>query len=159
MPVEKIYWDTACFLGWFQKEDGREEPCRSVLKAAQDGKVVIVTSNLTLAEVLMYRGKKPIPKKDRELITKFFRNDYIVSRNVTRRIAEASREIVWDLGIKPKDAIHVATALDEKLSKFHTFDDDLVKKTGKLGNPRLIIEYPSVDEPELPMIDPNDTKH
>ena len=42
------------------------EECRKVIAEAQSGKFVMVTSTLTLAEVLWLKGKAPIPEADRE---------------------------------------------------------------------------------------------
>ena len=103
---------------------------------------MIITLALTIAEVLRLRGRTPLPKTVRQKVTDFFRNDYISVRNVTRRIAEGARDLVWDSGIKPKDAIHVATALDARLPLMNTFDEDLIKKSAQLGHPPLIIGKP-----------------
>ena len=34
----------------------------------------------------------------------FFKNEYVAVQNVTREVAELVRDMVWDRGIKPKDA-------------------------------------------------------
>lgn len=60
MTVELIYWDSDCFLGWLQEEPGKVEACSGTLERAQDGDVVIVTSALTIAEVLWMRGAPKI---------------------------------------------------------------------------------------------------
>jgi predicted nucleic acid-binding protein len=44
--------------------------------------------------------------------------------------------------IKPKDAIHVATAIDAKTPVLETFDDGLLGKSGKVGTPPLVIRKP-----------------
>ena len=41
--VEKIYWDSDCFLGHFQNEEGKVEKCEGVLQKADRGDVIIVT--------------------------------------------------------------------------------------------------------------------
>lgn len=150
MPDQR-YWDSDCFLGWLQAEADKENECRKVLEAAKDGKVLIITSALTLAEVLMLRGKKPIPSENRVKVEAFFRSDFIVVRNITRRIAELSRSLVWDYKISPKDALHVATAMDAKLVLFNTFDIKLIKKCRQLKGLSLKAERPQVDEPTLPL--------
>lgn len=66
------YWDTDCFLGWLQSESDKEDMCRAVLESAEKGNILIVTSALTIAEVLMLRGRKPISKRDREKVERFF---------------------------------------------------------------------------------------
>ena len=151
MSIDKRYWDSDCFLGWLQAEPDKETACKEVLQAAEDGKTLILTSALTIAEVLALRNAPPIPATERARVEAFFRNDYIVVRNITRRVAEMAREYVWDHGIKPKDALHVATAIDASLDLLNTFDSPLQNKTGLVGNPRLIIESPRWDEPKLPM--------
>lgn len=153
MILDQRYWDSDCFLGWLAEEPDKVEHCRRVLSAADDGKVLIVTSALTIAEVLALRGRVKIPSKDREKVENFFRQDYIVVRNITRRISEAARALVWDFGVAPKDALHVATAVDAKLELMNTFDKGLLKKSGKIGAPPLTIEVPSYIEPKLPFDD------
>ena len=81
---------------------------------------------------------------------------HIIVRNITRRVAESARERVWDHNFAPKDALHIATAINANLELFNTFDMHLQKKSGLLDNPRLIIEPPSWIEPKLPMEMPHD---
>lgn len=160
MSIDQRYWDSDCFLGWLLEEADKVEHCRQVLSAADDGKVLIVTSALTIAEVLALRGRIKIPHRDREKVENFFRQDYIVVRNITRRVSEAARSFVWDFGVAPKDALHVATALDAKLTLMNSFDKGLRKKTGKIGTPVLSIELPSYVEPKLPFHDlPKHAEH
>jgi predicted nucleic acid-binding protein len=151
LSIDKRYWDSDCFLGWLQAEPDKETSCGEVLQAAEDGKALIVTSALTIAEVLALRNASPIPATERARVEEFFRNDYIVVRNITRRVAEMARGYVWDHGVEPKDALHVATAIDASLELLNTFERPLRKKSGLLGNPRLVIEIPRWNEPKLPM--------
>ena len=67
-------------------------------------------------------------------------------REVDRFIAEDARELVWNKNVEPKDAIHLATALrqDVMLDQFGTFDKDLIKLSGALGDPPLTIGRPSL---------------
>lgn len=53
------YWDSCCFLAWLQEEDPvRARGCGQVISEAEAGKLRIVTSSLTLAEVLWIRGSR-----------------------------------------------------------------------------------------------------
>lgn len=85
----------------------------------------MITSTLTVAEVIHLKGTPKLDPKNRELVSNFFRDDHIVIEPVTRKIAEMARDVVWDNSIKPKDAIHVATALFHKAVALHTFDKGL----------------------------------
>ncbi len=104
-----------------------------------------MTSALTLAEVIKLKHKALIPLEDAKKVKEFFeRYDLIEVRDVDRRTAEAARQLVWDYGIDPKDAIHVATALKYHIPILDTFDVRLSKRDGKLGNPPLRIGRPHV---------------
>ncbi len=100
MSVEKIYWDSNCFLSHFQAVDGQVEKCDGVIERAERGDVLIVTSALTLAEVLWLRGGPKLSKDKAELIQKFFRRSYIRVYNVTRKNAEEAQSLVWDHSIE-----------------------------------------------------------
>lgn len=141
MVVELVYWDSDAFLGWLQAEPGKSDLCAGTLKRADEGEVIIFTSALTIAEVLWMRGAPMIPKEKADIVRKFFRRSYFRVRNVTRAIAEGAQDLVWAQSIKPKDAIHIATAFDAHALFFETFDDDLLKKSG-IGSPALTIRKP-----------------
>ena len=142
MTVEKIYWDSDCFLAHFQSEKGKVEKCDGVLQRAGRGEVLIVTSALTLAEVLWMRDAPRLPREKAELVQKFFRRSIIRIYNVSRKIAESAQVYVWDNDIRSKDAIHVATAVHLGANALETFDAKLIAKSGVLGNPLLLIREP-----------------
>jgi predicted nucleic acid-binding protein len=145
------YWDSVTFLGWLSNETDKVPHCRPVLEAAEGGSVVIVTSALTIAEVLWPKGHKKVEAKHAKMIESFFRHSWIIVRELDRFIAEDARELVWNKNVKPKDAIHLATALrqDVQIDQFDTFDGDLIKLSGKLGDPPLAIGPPALP-PKLP---------
>lgn len=144
MAVDRRYWDANAFLGWLNGESDKVVQCQSVLDAAEEGRVDIVTSALTLTEVIKLKGAKPIARDKEDAIRAFFENPYIIVREVDRFVAEDARELIWAHGIEPKDAIHLATALRLKLTVMDTFDDQLIKLSNKLGKPPLVIGHPNM---------------
>ena len=142
MNAELIYWDSDAFLGWLQNEAGKAELCEGTIKRAEAGEVLIVTSALTITEVLWLRGAPKVSRDKAEILRRFFRRSFIRVRNVTRSVAESAQELVWDNNIRPKDALHVATALDAKASILETFDDGLIGKSDSAGDPPLIVRKP-----------------
>jgi predicted nucleic acid-binding protein len=142
MAAELIYWDSATFLAYFQNETGRVERCRGTLERAQAGEVGIIKSSLAIAECLWLRGQDQIPRDRAEIVQKFFRRWFIRVRNLTRNTAESAQRLVWNHGIKPKDAVHVAAALEARVVILETFDEGLLSKSGAIGNPGLIIRLP-----------------
>ncbi len=137
-------WDSAVILAVLLKEDGKWQQCMGVLQAAEKGRVKIVVSSLALAEVLMLRGHDQIPRDRLDTVRAFFRHSWITIRQLDRTIAELAQELVWDEGIKPKDAVHVATAIHHNVARLDTFDDDLIKKGGNIKGHSLEIGYPDL---------------
>jgi len=142
MAVELIYWDSDAFLAWLQSEQGKVELSAGTLRRADQGEVLILTSALTIAEVLWMRGAPMIPQEKADIVRKFFRRSYIRVRNVTRAISESAQDLVWNHNVRSKDAIHVATALDVGVFALETFDEGLLGKSGTIGNPTLLIRKP-----------------
>ena len=55
-PRPQVPWDSNCFLAWLMQEAERVDALRRVLDQADGGRLQIVTSTLTPAEVLLLRG-------------------------------------------------------------------------------------------------------
>jgi len=87
-----------------------------------------------------------LPAEQAEEVQSFFEHEWIAVVTVDRPIAERARELVWNHRVKPKDAIHVATALDSGVEQFDTYDGPLTDLTGKIGKPALIIGKPNLPE-------------
>ena len=142
------YWDSVTFLGWLAEEPDKVNECKAVIEAAEAGNITLVTSALTIPEVLWLKGQpdKRIGPQNAKKVEAFFRHSWIVVREVDRFIAEAARDLVWDKNVKPKDAIHLATALrrDVTFDQFDTFDKDLIRLSGTLGEPPLTIGRPNL---------------
>lgn len=142
MAIEKIYWDSDAFLGWIQNEEHKVDKCGGVLDKAERGEILIVTSALSLAEVLWMRGGPKVPKEKARIVQNFFRRSYIRVHNVTRKISEEAQILVWDHSIKPKDAIHIATAMHLNIHVVETFDQNLIGKSGHLCGTFINIREP-----------------
>lgn len=149
--AESRYWDSDCFLGWLLGEADKVDGCRQVLDAADEGRVRIFTSTLTIAEVLHLRGRPGIDANQRQAVQRFFDRRYIVPVPLMREVAELARDLHWEQNIAPKDAVHVASALSAGLELLNTFDRGLLDKTGlEVDGRGLAIEKPAI-EGELPL--------
>lgn len=128
MPTETIYWDSCVFIDRIQRTPGRIAVIEQITNAAERGDVVLVTSALTLAEVV--KGPEGLlPVEQEQLIIGLFENPYIRLRPVDRLVAEKAREVGRLCSMKPPDAIHVATAiLASDVSVLHTFDEAMIRK-------------------------------
>lgn len=141
------YWDSCTFLALLKNEADKINECLSVIKAAQAGQVTIVTSTLTFIEVVrLEKGKPKLPKEHEEKIRDFFKHEWIYIYDVNRKIGELARELMWQYeSLKPKDSIHVATAIRAKVDVLDTFDDGLIKLSSKIGAPPLLIQRPFLE--------------
>ncbi|HEY3834482.1 MAG TPA: PIN domain-containing protein [Acidimicrobiia bacterium] len=146
MAIPLRYWDSDAFLGWLANEPDKVDECRGVIKAAQAGDVRLVTSSLTLTEVIKLKGRTPLPTDKEPVIKEFFKHEWIIVRQLDRFIAEYARDVVWQYGVNPKDAVHVATAIASRVPHLDTFDKRLIAKSGKIGDPPLVIGHPNIPE-------------
>jgi predicted nucleic acid-binding protein len=142
------YWDTNCFLRWLNNEPDGFDDCKNVLKAAEEGHIVIYTSAWALVEVLHVKSQKPLLIEQKKEVEGFFErylhNDYIKLISVTRPISEIARACFWEHygKIKPADCVHVASAKELNIPLFNTFDEGLIKLDKKIGNPPMEIKRP-----------------
>jgi hypothetical protein len=93
----RIYWDSCSWIALIQREkirgpDGgvvedREGMCRNVIEAAKRGKIELVTSTLSLAEV----SKPPQDQQHSNSIEAFFENDYILLVSMDKFVGERAR--------------------------------------------------------------------
>ena len=129
--------------------------CRAVIEAAKKGAIEILTSTLCLAEVC----KNPSIRATRaDLIADYFENDYILLVNVDRAVGERARVLMTSgySGLKPPDAIHLATAALSGVEEMHTFDGRLLDLNGiidKSDGTKLKIRKPDPGGPPAPLLD------
>ena len=132
MP-ERVYWDTNCFLGWFQQEPNKRDALRELLNHAEDGELVIVTSALTITECAGRPTKRLVDDAASKKMLAFFEHEYIAIRSVERTIAERAHDLTRKLNIRHADAIHVATASVSNVRVLHTWDEGMLKHNGSAG--------------------------
>lgn len=125
-----VYWDANAFLARINEDmpSDKMAGCYDVWAACEKGLLHIVTSTLTVPEVIYMKGTKKLDPDKRQFINDFFKQEFISLKPLTREIAELARDVVWDCNISHKDAVHVATCGYYKYPYLHSFDKDLVNK-------------------------------
>lgn len=61
---------------------------------------------------------------------------------IDRSIANESQRLCWDYNLHPRDAIHLAVALDLRCNLLETFDMGLLKWDGRIPPGSLSIQRP-----------------
>lgn len=162
-PLKRVAWDACTWIALIQNEkiivsgkglEDRGGMCRMVIEAAKKGSVEIVTSTLCLAEVCKHPDKKATSDK----LADYFENDYVALVSVDTAVGERARQlmIAGYSGLKPPDAVHIATAAITGVEQMHTFDDRLLKLNGlidKADGTKLRICKPDAIAAPAPLLE------
>ena len=103
------------------------EKCRKILLEISQNKSAGYTSILTWDEVVHSIWKKEGKIKALEQGKIFLKLPNIVFLNATPSIIFKSQELMENYGLKPRDAIHAATALNSGIKEFVSDDSDFNK--------------------------------
>jgi|SRR4030095_488977 hypothetical protein len=88
-----IYWDANPFCAIFNNEAGRVDTCKAILKMAERGEIKIVSSSITLAEVIRIKGGTGIKPGKEAVLYDFFQNDFLIFVNVEWFVGTAARKL------------------------------------------------------------------
>src|SRR5262249_2514454 len=122
MTTKRVYWDSCVFIDRLQRSPDKIVVLEELTDAARAAKLIIVASTLCIAETVKIGTGDAGSKSQSESIFKFFENPWIELVQVDFEIAKLAHEISRDYGVKPADAIHVATAIKAKVEVLHTYD-------------------------------------
>jgi predicted nucleic acid-binding protein len=153
-PTEIILWDSCVIIDAIQKTPGRYECIEPFIRDAEKGKLSLVISEISVAEVshLSELDKQGVSIEEQEKIIKeWLENPYIIRRQVHRGISERASEIGRKFKLKRgADRIIIATADFEKIPLIHTFDgldpdkkNKILPLDGKIGDPPIRIMEPN----------------
>ena len=105
--------------------------CEVVLERAQASELEIIVSALTLAEVC----KNPEAKDENaSKLPNFLDHEFIIVIPVDKDVALRAQnlQISGLAGLKPPDAVHLASAQKANCAEFHTFDSNLTRLDGRI---------------------------
>ncbi len=133
--VDSVYFDAGVFIAWFNNEPGRANTIERVLTASSDGRLRVVTSIVSLAEVAYFRQARSrlSPEELDTRINSLLLNEGLIGLvDVDQSVALRARQFVR-AGSRGRerltvlDAIHLASAERAKASYFATYDRDFTK--------------------------------
>ncbi len=133
-----MYWDACAWLGLINAELSRHASCKYTMEQAEQGKVEIVTSAFTLAEVFKKKcvaTSDGLPPVSDTAFEDFLTKECVVMVNVDREVGTYARRLLRSFPEikKPQDAIHLATAALNNLDELHTYDGaNLLPLDGKI---------------------------
>ena len=125
----KVYLDTNLWIYTLENYAQYANALGALWQALDEGTLAAVTSELTLAEVLV----KPMQRNDTEqqaICEQFIRStDHLSVVPVSRSILMEAAQVRAHTQLKLPDAIHAATALSDNCTTFLTNDRQLKKLT------------------------------
>ena len=137
------YWDACVMLSYVNKDEDRIGDLDAMLAEAARNEISIITSVLSVAEVAfaaVERTGQALDDEQVERIDKLWApigHIRLVEFHVL--IAERARNIQrlgvsegWT-GLRSIDAMHLATAYQESVDAFHTYDPKLTRWAVKVG--------------------------
>ena len=136
----RVYWDACTWIAYINQEknipldsgnlENRFAMCREMLRGAEEGKLEIVTSAFTLAEVCKSPEVRDSPIDN---LPSFFERSYILIVPVDMAIARRAQSMQVSLSnLKPPDAIHLSSAQRASVCELHTFDKRILDLDGQL---------------------------
>jgi len=154
---KSLYWDACVFLSAINANADRLPVIESILDDCDDGNVSIYTSYLSVTEVAFAESEKKDSLLDdavEEKINKLWQPPSPIN------LIEVDPFIIWDAkalirqaikkgwGLKPADAIHLATAQRLKVDSFHTYDVSKLAKFSEMTG--YEISHPQTDRLAFP---------
>lgn len=116
-----IYLDTCIFIYTVESDPNYWSLIQPLWEKLQDKKIRIISSELTLMEVLIF----PIKNNDNQLVNDyklFLNSSGIELKPINQSILIQSAKLRSKIKLKTPDAIHFATALSAKCDIFITND-------------------------------------
>lgn len=152
-PVKQVVWDTNVAISLLENTQGRIEQIAPLIEEAEAGRLLIVLPETSVVEL---RGLRKLQDEGREvaeireIIRDFLDQPYIVRRPLHRKLADLAWELALVHGIKrAADAVVLALAKQESIATIHTYDGGLIKLSGKVGEPPIVIGPPDLAEGTL----------
>jgi predicted nucleic acid-binding protein len=131
VTAHRVYLDSNVFIAAYETVSARSEHAWWLLSAIEDGELVGITSELTLAEILV----KPFGEGDDELVRRY---QEIIAPADRFEITAVSRQVLVEAAklrsarrsMRLPDAIHVASARLSECSHIVSDDRRLPAATG-----------------------------
>lgn len=117
-----IYLDTNVWIYAIEAYPDYAELLQQIFAKIDQGELIAVTSELTIAEVLV----KPLQDNNQRVVQAYQSilqpSDNVKILPISRQILESAAKLRATTRLKLPDAIHLATALDQEVKTFITND-------------------------------------
>lgn len=125
VPAPLVYMDTNAFVAGFELPQSEAEPVQNLLLALRGRPLSVVTSELTLAELLAppsRAGALPLEAKRRLYLDLLVWSRLVDLRPITREVLIETADLRQTAPHRLPDAIHVVTAIHTQCDFFLSGD-------------------------------------
>src|SRR3989338_969025 len=119
-----IYLDANIFLHPLLANDSKSEGCIALLEKVGKGEIEAGTSPLTWDEFYYTLKNKLWSEKTLTLSEDFLNTPNLLFLDATEQIIRFAHDLTKDVGLKPRDAIHAATAILNGCKEIMSDDKD-----------------------------------
>jgi predicted nucleic acid-binding protein len=139
----RVYWDACTWLAIVNEEravfkgegkptENRFAMCKDIIERAEKDEFEIVVSAFTLAEVCKSNEAKT---ENQSKLPFFLDHEFVLMVLLDKHVGlkAQSLQISGLVGLKPADAVHLASAQRANVVEFHTFDSVLLKLDGQIA--------------------------
>lgn len=153
-----VYLDACVLLSYVNDAPDRAAVVESMLEDATDGKVRLLTSTLSIAEVAYIASDQQLSEDswDEAAIDELWTpNSPIELADFSRLAARTARSILRNAretgtaGVRSADAIHLATSEINGCDRFYTYESERERIRWN-ALIRAVVSEPYIDQPRLP---------
>ena len=143
VPPRRV-WDACTVIYHLAGYEAAKPAVPLIIEDARRGDTLLLVSVLAECEVVKLEGDDDASAERR--IVNFFNRPYVARVAVDTFVARETRRLVREHGLKPPDAVYLATAIRHEIPLLETYDSDLLALDGQEGNPRVAIRHPERSE-------------
>ncbi|MDQ3985032.1 MAG: type II toxin-antitoxin system VapC family toxin [Actinomycetota bacterium] len=134
MP-ERPYLDSSVFIAWIKgekvtKKDGTEEDrgeiATRILEDAEKGRFQVFCSTYVAVEVLKDKDRPKLSDDEMGKIDSYLQHEFIIWIELDLSLALHARDLARKIGLKPADAVHLASAIRGECDYLFRWDDKWV---------------------------------
>lgn len=141
----RIYWDANVPLSYLNDVPDRAPIIEELFRQARADEFELLTSSISRVEIAFIQSEKEggtlDPEAEQAIDALWLPGSPLKTVEFYDLIADRARRLIrqgidqgWG-ALKPKDAIHVATAAQMGVSEMHSYDGQVKKWSDKLGFP------------------------